>query len=102
VKSEEQITRVLEEFRMGTGKARRPESSNQHGGEDAIQWQWQPPPQQCPPPLPDAGAPAGPALAEANVDIFLDNFFEPQCGHSAPFQPDERTRISLSSPHFSQ
>jgi hypothetical protein len=41
-------------------------------------------------------------LAEANVENFLDNFFEPQCGHSEFFQSVERTRISLSRPHFSQ
>jgi hypothetical protein len=43
-----------------------------------------------------------PALAEAKVENFLDSFFEPQCGHSAPFQLLERTRISLSRSHFSQ
>ena len=54
----------------------------------------------APPPLPDEEVP--PALAEANVENFLDNFFEPQCGHSEFFQFVERTRISLSRPHFSQ
>jgi hypothetical protein len=42
------------------------------------------------------------ALAEANVENFFDSFFEPQCGHSEFLQFDERTRISLSHPHFSQ
>jgi hypothetical protein len=41
-------------------------------------------------------------LAEAKVENFLDNFLEPQCGHSEPFQSIVRTRISLSFPHFSQ
>jgi hypothetical protein len=68
-----------------------------------IQWQWQPPPQQWPPPLePDVAVVVDPALAEANVENFLDSFFEPQCGHSVPFQSRERTRISLSRSHFSQ
>jgi hypothetical protein len=43
-----------------------------------------------------------PALAEANAENFFANFFEPQCEHSAFFQSVERTRISLSRPHFSQ
>jgi hypothetical protein len=43
-----------------------------------------------------------PALAGAKVENFFANFFEPQCGHSALFQSVERTRISLSRPHFSQ
>jgi hypothetical protein len=69
-----------------------------------FQCSWQPPPQQWPPLLllPDDPALAGPALAEANVENFLDNFFEPQCGHSAFFQFVERTRISLSRLHRSQ
>jgi hypothetical protein len=67
-----------------------------------IQWQLQPPPQQCPPPLPDDAVRVEPAPAEANVENFLDNFLEPQRGHSAPFQSLERTRISLSRSHFSQ
>jgi len=48
----------------------------------------------------DASLPPGPA--EAKVENFLDNFREPQCGHSEFFQLVERTRISLSRPHFSQ
>jgi len=68
-----------------------------------IQWQLQPPPQQCPPPpLLDGAVRVEPALAEAKVENFLDNFLEPQCGHSALFQSLERTRISLSRSHFSQ
>jgi hypothetical protein len=50
--------------------------------------------------LPDEGAP--PLPAEANVENFLDSFFEPQCGHSEFFQSEERTSNSLSFPHFSQ
>jgi hypothetical protein len=52
--------------------------------------------------LPDGATLAELALAEANVENFLDNFLEPQCGHSAPFQSLERMRISLSRSHFSQ
>jgi len=52
--------------------------------------------------LPDDAELVEPVVAEANVENFLDNFFEPQCGHSAPFQSLERTRISLSRSHFSQ
>ncbi len=40
--------------------------------------------------------------AEANVENFLESFFEPQCGHSEFFQSVERTSSSLSFPHFSQ
>jgi hypothetical protein len=69
-------------------------------GKFVIQWQPHPLPQECPPPLPDDLL--SPTLAEANVENFLDNFFEPQCGHSAPFQSDERTKISPSRPHFLQ
>jgi hypothetical protein len=47
-------------------------------------------------------AEAVPELAEANVENFFANFLEPQCGHSEFFQSVERTRISLSRPHFSQ
>jgi len=46
-------------------------------------------------------SPAAP-LAEANTESFFSNFVEPQCGHFAPFQLLERTRISLSFSHFSQ
>jgi hypothetical protein len=67
-----------------------------------IQWQWQPPPQQCPPPWPLEWEWLSPALAEAKVENFLDIFFDPQCGQPVPFQSLERTRISLSRPHFSQ
>jgi hypothetical protein len=52
--------------------------------------------------LPEDPVLAAPVLAEAKVENFLDNFFEPQCGHSVPFQSLERTRISLSCSHFSQ
>jgi hypothetical protein len=44
----------------------------------------------------------GPAPAEAKVENFFDNFFEPQCGHSELFQSIVRTSISLSFPHFPQ
>jgi len=68
----------------------------------AIQCPWQWPPQQPPPPpFPDPAL-AGPALAGAKTENFLANFAEPQCGQAVPFQSVERTRISLSRPHFSQ
>jgi hypothetical protein len=63
-------------------------------------WQW--PPQHPPPPLSQDGESLPPEPAEANTENFLDKFFEPQCGHSVPFQSLERTRISLSRSHFSQ
>jgi len=43
-----------------------------------------------------------PALAEAKVENFFDNFVEPQCGQAASFQSVDRTRTSLSLSHFSQ
>jgi hypothetical protein len=49
-----------------------------------------------------AGAVFAPAVAEANVENFLDNFGEPQCGHLVPARSLERIRISLSRSHFSQ
>jgi len=51
--------------------------------------------------LPDDGA-AEAGAAEANMDNFFDSLFEPQCGHWEFFQSLERTRISLSCPHFWQ
>jgi hypothetical protein len=39
---------------------------------------------------------------EAKTESFFSSFVEPQCGHFAPFQRLERTRISLSLSHFSQ
>jgi ABC-type transporter lipoprotein component MlaA len=49
-----------------------------------------------------AGAAVTPAVAEAKVENFFDNFVEPQCGHFVPSQLLERTRISLSVSHFPQ
>jgi hypothetical protein len=51
-----------------------------------------------------AQASAAPAAepAEANTDSFFSSFVELQCGHFAPFQRLERTRISLSQSHFRQ
>ncbi len=67
------------------------------------QWHAQPPPQQWPPPEDFAGALAVAGVpAAAKVENFLSSFAEPQCGHLVPFQFEERTRISLSFPHFSQ
>ncbi len=42
------------------------------------------------------------ALADAKTENFLVSFFEPQCGHADPFQPRDRTKISLSCSHFWQ
>jgi hypothetical protein len=39
---------------------------------------------------------------EANTESFFASLAEPQCGHLAPFQSLDRTRISLSRSHFSQ
>jgi hypothetical protein len=43
-----------------------------------------------------------PAVVEAKVENFFDNFVEPQCGHFVPSQSLERTRISLSVSHLPQ
>jgi len=42
------------------------------------------------------------AADDANVENFFVSLVEPHCGHLAPFQSLERTRISLSRSHFSQ
>jgi hypothetical protein len=42
------------------------------------------------------------ATLEANTDRFFDNFLEPHCGQGVPSHLLERTRISLSAPHFPQ
>jgi len=55
-----------------------------------------------PPPQAGAAVAVLSAMADAKTDNFLVSFFEPQCGHAAPFQLLERTRISLSRSHFSQ
>jgi len=41
-------------------------------------------------------------MADAKVENFLLNFDEPQRGHLAPFQSEERTRSSLSFSHSAQ
>jgi hypothetical protein len=46
-----------------------------------------------------AGA-SSPAPLEAKTENFFESFIEPQLGHLVPFQSFERTRISLSLPHF--
>jgi hypothetical protein len=48
------------------------------------------------------GAADSPATAEANVENFLFNFAEPQCGHLVPFQLLDRTSTSLSCSQLSQ
>jgi hypothetical protein len=52
-------------------------------------------------PLQEASEDA-PATDEANTDSFLLNFFAPHLGHGVPSQRLERTRTSLSAPHFAQ
>jgi hypothetical protein len=43
-----------------------------------------------------------PATDEANVESFFVSFVDPHWVHLAPSQWLERTRISLSFPHFPQ
>ena len=43
-----------------------------------------------------------PAALEAKTDSFLVRFLEPHSGQGVPRHLEERTRISLSRPHFSQ
>lgn len=45
---------------------------------------------------------AWPAKLEAKTDNFFFNFFAPHFGQAVPCQRLERTRISLSAPHFPQ
>jgi hypothetical protein len=67
------------------------------------QWQPQPPPpQQWPPPPDFLPAELSAAPAAANVENFLSSLLEPQWGHFVPVHLDERTKTSLSFPHFSQ
>jgi hypothetical protein len=50
-----------------------------------------------------AGASAlPPAVDDAKVENFLDNFFEPQCGQGVPSQRLERTSTSLSCSQLAQ
>jgi hypothetical protein len=90
------IAFFLQSFRTAVSNAR----TGCHGMRNQCPLQC--PPQQPPPPLPQAGALLPPALTEAKVENFLDNFFEPQCGHSVFFEWLDRTRISLSRSHFPQ
>jgi hypothetical protein len=39
---------------------------------------------------------------DAKTDNFFVRFFDPHFGQSVPFHLLERTRISLSTPHFPQ
>ena len=48
------------------------------------------------------GAAASLATLEAKTESFLESFFEPHVGQGVPSQLLDRTRISLSAPHFSQ
>jgi hypothetical protein len=53
-------------------------------------------------PVHDGPSLAAPPAEEANTESFLMSLVEPHAGHFVPFQSFERTRISLSFPHFSQ
>jgi len=54
-------------------------------------------------PLHDAAsADSPPPPPEANTDIFFVNFLEPHLGQTTPVDLLERTKISLSAPHFPQ
>jgi hypothetical protein len=53
-------------------------------------------------PLQDAPSVEPPATLEAKTDNFFVNRFAPQLGQAVPCQRLERTRISLSFPHFPQ
>jgi len=49
----------------------------------------------------DVSAESPPPL-EANTDNFFFKRFDPHLGHGVPVHLLERTRISLSAPHFPQ
>ncbi|MGA2176793.1 MAG: hypothetical protein ABSH38_17590 [Verrucomicrobiota bacterium] len=52
-------------------------------------------------PLQEAGSEESPPV-EAKTDSFFVNFFDPHFGQGVPAHRLERTRISLSAPHFPQ
>jgi len=53
-------------------------------------------------PLQEAASDDAPPMLEAKTDNFFVNRFAPHLGQAVPCQRLERTRISLSAPHFSQ
>jgi hypothetical protein len=53
-------------------------------------------------PLHDASSDDSPPPLDAKTDSFLVSFVAPHFGQAVPCQRLERTRISLSFPHFSQ
>jgi hypothetical protein len=53
-------------------------------------------------PLQESSAAEPPATLEAKTDSFLVNFVAPHLGQGVPCQRLERTKTSLSLPHFSQ
>jgi hypothetical protein len=59
-------------------------------------------PQEAGVPLQEAASEDCPPTLEANTDNFFVKRFAPHCGQAVPFQRLERTRTSLSFPHFSQ
>ena len=77
--------------------------SSRGGARHSTNAQW--PPRAPPPPRWPyffSGVFTAPGPAEAKVENFLSSLLEPQCGHLVPLQSDERAKISLSRPHFSQ
>jgi hypothetical protein len=59
-------------------------------------------PQEWGVPLHDGPSLASPPAEDAKTESFFVSLVEPHAGHFVPFQSFERTRISLSFPHFSQ
>jgi hypothetical protein len=53
-------------------------------------------------PLQEAASDDSPPELEANTDNFFVNRVAPHLGQAVPCQRLERTRTSLSAPHFSQ
>jgi hypothetical protein len=53
-------------------------------------------------PLHDASVESAPPPLEANTESFFVRRFDPHLGQGVPFHLLERTRISLSTPHFPQ
>jgi hypothetical protein len=53
-------------------------------------------------PLQESATVAAPPVLEAKTDNFFVNRFAPHLGQAVPCQRLERTRTSLSAPHFPQ
>jgi hypothetical protein len=59
-------------------------------------------PQETGLPLQEPASDDSPPVLEAKTDNFFVNRFAPHLGQAVPCQRLERTRISLSAPHFPQ